>query len=193
MKKIYLLPLALLFSVNFHAAHAGNSPILIAHADGISRARVADHRRFNQLKKPAAHRAAADRRAAGQRSPDVTRSRTVERTDDGVVRTQTRTNAEGETRERVAEITRDRENQTFNKDVTITNPEGETRSINRSRERTDDGSIRTQSRTNVDGETSTREVDISRDQETQTITRDVTLTNPEGETEEYSVVKTRGE
>jgi len=108
---------------------------------------------------------------------------TVERTEDGMTRTTTVTNGQGETRTSTTTVSRDADSRSV--DVERTGFDGRTSSVSRTTERTDDGFERTLEVTRPDGETMTREMTVSRDADGNRVVEG-TQTGFDGETRTFS-------
>ena len=103
----------------------------------------------------------------------VRATRTIERqrTENGHLRNDTWTNANGKTASRNAVVTNDKDAGTRTRDVQYTGPNGKTASVDSVRTKTEDGFTRSTTATNANGEQATRDLSVSRDKENGTVTR----------------------
>lgn len=99
----------------------------------------------------------------------------VQKTDDGHSRTTVRTDAQGRTATREADVSRDAQAGTRERDVTYTGVNGAVRTVQDDTTRTDSGYERSTVVTNPNGSTVTRDVDFERDPEAHTWTKDVVV------------------
>ena len=125
---------------------------------------------------------AADRATQRRAAPENVGARTVvEHTDDGMTRTTTVTNGQGETMTSSTTVTRDPESGTRSVEVERTGFDGRSSSVTSSTTRTEDGIERTRSVTRPDGKTATREITVTKDDEGKA-TVEGTQTGFDGET-----------
>jgi len=102
-----------------------------------------------------------------------TQTSTTARTADGHTRTTVRTDAQGRTSTREAQVTNDPAAGTRDRDVTYTGPNGAVRTVSNTTTRTDSGYARDTVVTKASGATVTREVGVVRDPQTHTWTKSV--------------------
>jgi hypothetical protein len=106
---------------------------------------------------------------------DVSHHVQRQRTDNGHVRNDTWTNANGKSATRTATVVNDKEAGTRTRDVVMTLPDGRTRTMNDVTTRTGNGYTRDTSITNPNGSTLQRDVSATWDPATKTWTRDVNV------------------
>lgn len=125
---------------------------------------------------------AARQRAANAPRATQPHTRTTERqrTETGRTRSDTWTNANGNTATRDAVVTNDREAGTRTREVDYTGPNGGTATVDSVRTRTEDGFTRSTTATNPDGETATRDLTVSRDKDAGTVSREANYTTFDG-------------
>ena len=119
-------------------------------------------------------------RAATRSAQPHTRTTERQRTENGHTRSDTWTNANGQTATRAAVLTNDKDAGTRTRNVDYTGPNGKAASVDSVRTKTADGFTRSTTATNAQGQTATRDLTVVRDKESGTSTRSSNYTTFNG-------------